>query len=167
MAQPIQVCSGQRVHRSIVYPQMIQILHWYHTSIPERVRLQIHWDDLNNWILNKFYRYALVIPTILFQSPFWQDLARCHYFETSVEIVEADIFMVVGDTWTALLLFLVANFNFIDRLSRCKVMDTVSKMSEEERKQAGRDKVKRQKERNRDKGEIIFFKGQITTLAPL
>jgi len=38
-----------------------------------------------------------VISTIPLHSPFWQDLARCDYFRTSVKIAGADICMVVGE----------------------------------------------------------------------
>ena len=38
----------------------------------------------------------MVIPTVPPEFPFWQDLAHCDYFRTSLKITKADICMVVG-----------------------------------------------------------------------
>ena len=58
--------------------------------------LVINCDHLANWNLWEFPRYDLVIPTIPPEPLFWQDLARCDYFQTSVKIDKADIYKVVG-----------------------------------------------------------------------
>jgi len=39
----------------------------------------------------------MVIPTVPPEPLFWQDLARCDYFPTSLEIGDADIYKVVGE----------------------------------------------------------------------
>jgi len=39
----------------------------------------------------------MVIPTVQFEFPFWQNLARCDYFRKSLKIAKAYICKVVGE----------------------------------------------------------------------
>ena len=56
----------------------------------------MYWDHLTNRKLWESPWYAMVIPTIPSEFPFWQDLVRCDYFRTSLKIAKADIYKV-GD----------------------------------------------------------------------
>ena len=39
----------------------------------------------------------MAIPMVPAEFPFWQDLAVCDYFRTSLKIAGADTYNVVGD----------------------------------------------------------------------
>ena len=87
------ICCGQPGYRQTgdYIPVFVDII-WIWSVV-------INWDDLSNWILSKFSRCALVIPTVPFEPLFGQGLARCDYFRTSLKMAEADILTIVVVIW--------------------------------------------------------------------
>ena len=47
-------------------------------------------------IISFIYWYASVIPKVPREQLFWQRLARCDYFQTSLKIAKPDIYRIVG-----------------------------------------------------------------------